>query len=275
MAIQLQPPPVNTPQNNPDGSLNSLWSRFFVKAQETVTQDTAPADGPYVTTTTNPSLTNEFSLGLLAAGYLKQTVAAGVAAPATTATIPATDLSGTLPDAVFPGTLPAISGQNVTNLNATNLASGTVPDGRFPAILPSASGVNLTALNASQLSSGTVPDARFPATLPAASGINLTALKGINVTHAVVTKVAADSPYTVLSSDETILVNAVAGAVTITLPAATSGRTLAIKKTDASANAVTLAGTVDGAASPTLTAQWQSRILQADGSNWMILSGFL
>ena len=108
-----------------------------------------------------------------------------------------------------------------------------------------------------------------------ASGINLTALKGVNVTHAVVTKVAADSPYTVLASDETILVNAVAGAVTVTLPTATSGRILTVKKLDVSANAVTLAGTVDGAASPTLTVQWSSRILQADGAAWFVLAGWL
>ena len=70
---------------------------------------------------------------------------------------------------------------NLTNLNASNLASGTVPDARFPATLPAASGVNLTALNASNLGSGTVPDARFPATLPAASGVNLTNLNASNL----------------------------------------------------------------------------------------------
>jgi hypothetical protein len=30
------------------------------------------------------------------------------------------------------GTIAAISGANLTNLNATNLASGTIPNGRFP-----------------------------------------------------------------------------------------------------------------------------------------------
>jgi hypothetical protein len=78
-------------------------------------------------------------------------------------------------------TLAALSGVNLTALNATQLTSGTIPDARFPATLPAASGVNLTALNATQLTSGTVPDARFPATLPAASGINLTALNASNL----------------------------------------------------------------------------------------------
>jgi hypothetical protein len=57
--------------------------------------------------------------------------------------------------------LPAISGSNLTNLNASNLASGTLPDARFPAPLPAISGSNLTFLNASNLASGTVPIARI------------------------------------------------------------------------------------------------------------------
>ena len=79
------------------------------------------------------------------------------------------------------GNIVANNGSNLTNLNASNLASGTVPDARFPATLPALNGSALTALNATQLTSGTVPDARFPATLPAADGSNLTALNASNV----------------------------------------------------------------------------------------------
>jgi hypothetical protein len=100
-----------------------------------------------------------------------------------------TDQTVTLPDQTGTlyisggdiGTPSGGNGSNLTNLNASNLASGTVPDARFPATLPAASGVNLTSLNASSLGSGTVPDARFPATLPAASGVNLTALNASNL----------------------------------------------------------------------------------------------
>jgi hypothetical protein len=74
------------------------------------------------------------------------------------------------------GNIVANNGSNLTNLNASNLASGTLPDARFPATLPAISGANLTNLDASDLASGTVPDARFPATLPAISGANLTNL---------------------------------------------------------------------------------------------------
>ena len=74
------------------------------------------------------------------------------------------------------GTLPAVSGANLTSLNASNLGSGTVPDARFPATLPAASGVNLTALNATNLGSGTVADARLPTVPTTKGGTGLTSL---------------------------------------------------------------------------------------------------
>lgn len=96
----------------------------------------------------------------------------------------ASDLSaGTLPDARFPATLPAVSGANLTNLDAAEL-TGTLPDATFPATLPAASGANLTALTAANLT-GTIPDASFPATLPAASGANLTNLDASDLTGTV------------------------------------------------------------------------------------------
>lgn len=47
--------------------------------------------------------------------------------------------------------------------NASALTTGTLPDGRFPATLPAASGENLTALNATNVASGTLAAARLPA----------------------------------------------------------------------------------------------------------------
>ena len=74
------------------------------------------------------------------------------------------------------GTLPQVSGANLTNLNASNVASGTLPDARFPATLPAASGVNLTALNATNLGSGTVADARLPTVPTSKGGTGLTSI---------------------------------------------------------------------------------------------------
>jgi len=101
--------------------------------------------------------------------------------------------SGTVPDARFPATLPAVNGSALTNLNASNLASGTVPDARFPATLPAADGSALTALNATQLTSGTVPDARFPATLPAVNGSALTNLNASNLASGTVANARLDA----------------------------------------------------------------------------------
>jgi len=49
----------------------------------------------------------------------------------------------------------------VSELNANNLNDGTIPDARFPATLPAISGANLTNLDAADLASGTVPTARL------------------------------------------------------------------------------------------------------------------
>ena len=65
-----------------------------------------------------------------------------------------------LPAANLTGTLPAISGANLTALNATQLTSGTLPMARLSGTLPALNGSALTALNATQLTSGTIPIAR-------------------------------------------------------------------------------------------------------------------
>lgn len=83
-------------------------------------------------------------------------------------TVTATTFSGSgasltaLPAAELTGTLPAISGVNLTNLNASNLASGTVAAARLPAVMNTATidGVELVTVS-------TVP------TIRAASTINI------------------------------------------------------------------------------------------------------
>lgn len=90
----------------------------------------------------------------------------------------------------------------------------------------------------------------------------------------VVTKTAA---YTLTASDSAVFGNASSGAFTLTLPDATTctGRLYFIKKTDNSANAVTVATTasqtIDGTATKALSAQWKYIKLQSDGSNWQIV----
>lgn len=96
-------------------------------------------------------------------------------------------------------------------------------------------------------------------------------LHGMRVTHTA--KVAG---YTALSSDVVVLVDATAGPVLIQLPFATSGSSVwAVKKTDASANAVTVQGVtglIDGVASFALPAQSNGVMIQSDGTNGFAIS---
>lgn len=74
--------------------------------------------------------------------------------------------------------------------------------------------------------------------------------------------------------DYMILADATSAAITVNLPAvaASAGRVLVVKKTDASANAVTLDGnaseTIDGATTKALAAQYDVVTVVCDGSAW-------
>jgi len=83
------------------------------------------------------------------------------------------------------GNIVANNGSNLTNLNATNLASGTVPDARFPATLPAADGSALTALNATNIASGTLSSDRLPTVPTTKGGTGLTAIGTANQVLAV------------------------------------------------------------------------------------------
>jgi hypothetical protein len=84
--------------------------------------------------------------------------------------------------------------------------------------------------------------------------------------------------HALIGNNSTLLCNATGGAFTVTLPVAAAhpGRVFTIKKIDASVNAVTIDGdgaeTIDGAATYALTAQWQSVVLQCNGTSWFVLS---
>ena len=72
-----------------------------------------------------------------------------------------------------------------------------------------------------------------------------------------------------------VMCNATGGAFNITLPAAHAsyqGRIFYIKKTDSSANAITIVGTVEGAVNPTLAAQYNSMTLTCDGTSWLTIA---
>lgn len=105
----------------------------------------------------------------------------------------------------------------------------------------------------------------------ATSEIN--ALPGVQVSHSVITKTAANTPYTIGATDELVLINAAAGGVTVLLPATVTPRVIIIKKIDSSGNAVTISGNsnnIDGGATASLAAQWNAKTIQGGATQWYI-----
>lgn len=82
----------------------------------------------------------------------------------------------------------------------------------------------------------------------------------------------------ILSGDYLIVADATAGAITLTLPPAAmvAGRIYAFKRINSGANAVIIDGyaseTIDGAATHTLTPQWNSLTIMTNGVAWFILA---
>ena len=94
----------------------------------------------------------------------------------------------------------------------------------------------------------------------------------IDLISGISTKTTTYNP--TLITDKYIRCDATSGAFAITLLAApTTGQNITFKKIDSSANAVTINGngkTIDGAASVTLSAQWNAITLSYNGTTWDI-----
>ena len=95
-----------------------------------------------------------------------------------------------------------------------------------------------------------------------------------SIVNAISTKT---SDYTAVLTDETLLVDAIGGNVTITLPAASAliGKKYAIKKIDKTTNNVVIntgGGTIDTEKSITGSVWLQRWVIQSDGVNWYIIN---
>jgi hypothetical protein len=90
--------------------------------------------------------------------------------------------------------------------------------------------------------------------------------------YAAVTAVSSNT--TLTNGNSIILATGGAGGITVTLPAPTSGKIFNIKKVDAGAGVITISppsGTIDGAASKTLTLQYDSLTITSNGTNFFII----
>lgn len=107
--------------------------------------------------------------------------------------------------------------------------------------------------------------------------------KGIDLSQAAgftkrkISSITSNTTLTSTDGLEIILADATSGAITVTLPAASSssGRTLTIKKTDSSTNLITVDGnaseTIDGDLTKKIGFQYDFMQISCDGSNWHIV----
>lgn len=101
---------------------------------------------------------------------------------------------------------------------------------------------------------------------------------GNTVSPTILTKTSSYSVTTADGSDVLILGDATSGALTVTLYTAVgnAGKRVQVRKIDSSVNAVTVDGntteTIDGALTVTLSAQYDTVVLQSDGTGWQTLT---
>lgn len=84
------------------------------------------------------------------------------------------------------------------------------------------------------------------------------------------TAVAKTVSYTAVAGDF-VIGNASSAAFTVTLPAATNGAEVSVKKVDSSVNGILIqpaSGQIDGSASVVVNTQWQSKDFFSDGTTW-------
>lgn len=221
-------------------------------------------------------------------GTVPTTIAAGAVTLAKLANLPAFTVIGN--DTVSAATPAALSKTQLTTLiNVfTSLLSGAVPaSGGGTTNFLRADGV--WAAPPGGGGGGTIGGTAASGQVAYGSGANtLTSSSDFLYSSGVVTLPTLNAPILQVSANttlgathHTVLVDATAGPVTITLPLSTStntnGRIYIVKKVDSSPNAVTVARSgselIDGAVSFALTVQYQARYVQAiaASSAWVVL----
>ena len=90
-------------------------------------------------------------------------------------------------------------------------------------------------------------------------------------------RTSVSTTYTIVENDGVVLCDAASGSFTVTLPPASGidGKVYHIKKTDSSANVVTIDGdgseTIDGALTQVLASQYDALTITSDDTEWWII----
>lgn len=140
-------------------------------------------------------------------------------------------------------------GYSTTTGTVTSVATGT---GLTGGTITSTGTISIAngGVDTTQLAAGAVTEAKRERTVNAYSS-------SIGITH------------------DVALGNASGGAITLTLPAAAAGKRVTIKKTDSSANTVTIqrdaTNSIDGANTKVLYSQYESMTVISDGTNWFVI----
>ncbi len=104
----------------------------------------------------------------------------------------------------------------------------------------------------------------------------LSALETTSQALPMITK-SVTAAYTWQTTDKIVLADATGGAFTVALPMATGRigqQPLIVKRLNAGGNAVTIGsagGTIDGAATASLAAQYATKTFVSDGTNWHVI----
>jgi hypothetical protein len=192
MAAPLPLPPSGVPIfDQTTGGVSPQWQNYFNQLAISITTGSAPANAPFVTTTSDPTLTNEVNLGLLASGILAISVTLGVATisslPTATTTWTPADGSGaalalTVNSATYArlGSLVALQGDITypVTVDASNSLISGLPFAAIAANLVLADGGNFGAayvpqVNASAATLEFISTAGVRLTNAGLSGANL------------------------------------------------------------------------------------------------------
>lgn len=237
----------------------------------------APTTATYITQTPDAGLSAEQALSLLGTGLMFSTTATGVI------TIKTVGIAASNIAPVDAGA--ALTAGQVVQVVAGGLKSDTAANtrtllGAAASGLATASGLTTSAtdkvIGRSSAGAGAVEEIICTATgrsiISQASIAAVQSLLGINVSS-VVTKT---SGYVATIADDVILVDATTGSIIIDLYAAATGtgRSLVVKKIDASANTVTIRGhlaeTIDGSNTKVINSQWTAVDMVCDGTAFYI-----